>query len=69
MDRRTDKASYRVACPQLKNDRSGVHTAAERGPGRAVYSHLRKLNLNISESQRVRLARLQKAHDVQDVEG
>ena len=52
-----------------KNDRSGVHTAAELGQGRAVYSHLRKLNLNISESQRVRLARLQKARDVQDVEG
>ena len=48
-----------------KNDRLGVHTAAERGQGRAVYSHLRKLNLNISENQRARLVRLQKARDVQ----
>ena len=49
----------------IKNDHLGVHTAAERGQGRAVFTHLQKLNLNISENQRARLVRLQKARDVQ----
>ena len=48
-----------------KKNNLGVHTAAERGQGRALYSHLRKLNLKIPEAQRARLARLQKAQDVQ----
>lgn len=47
-----------------ENECLGVHTAAERGQARAVFTHLQKLNLNISENQRARLVRLQKARDV-----
>ena len=43
----------------------GVHSAAKRGQARAIFGYLRKLNLPMSEEQRRKLLRMQKARDVQ----
>ena len=43
----------------------GVHSAAKRGQARAILGYLAKLNLPISDSQRAKLLRMQKAREIQ----